>query len=71
MKETLTRGASMLSIVSTTLFAIIMWWYATQWDHDIPVNYLIMIGTALALLNILALLSLSTIKSTNKKKGKK
>jgi len=71
MKEILIRNAGISSVLSAAFFASMLWWYATQMDHDISVNFLIIAGFALVLLNLLTLWVLSTTKSKGKKKGKK
>jgi len=71
MKEILSRNAGAIGLICTAFFAYIMFWYASQWDKDVPVYYLILIGLALALFILLTLWSVSTTKITKKRKGKK
>ena len=71
MIETLKRNAGITGFITTSFFAVLLWWYASQQYNDVPVNYLILIGIGIMLINSVVLWSLTNSKPISRKKGKK
>lgn len=71
MKETLKSGAGITSVLTTFLFAALLWWYSTQGYRDEPINWIILIGLVIIVMDILTIWSLSTSVKKTKKKGRK
>ena len=71
MKETLKQNAGITGVLTTALFAVLMWWYSTQGYSDEPINKIILIGLVIIVLDILTIWALKPINKKSKKRSRK
>jgi uncharacterized membrane protein YobD (UPF0266 family) len=69
MKQVLNKNAGPIAVITTAIFAILIWWYAVQGTSQTS-NFIIF-GVILAFIDLSVLFCVINSKPISKKKGKK